>query len=346
MSPRAKRPDAARLEPEVRAGEDGAEVPARLDPVMTESREELAGWSRRDRQLFEELLEDAPSELQRELLRRALAAGRQANELHAFGDAIRPLSDEAVFAACTLSDRVAARQPIEERLQAEADPLYAYELNGGVITPQERSKPPPPRLAKDVRAAPPPVRQPPGRSVRAAPPMRPPQDLEVDSEALAALPRTREGLLELGESKDADPMPRAKPSPAPAFVEGLFVEGRFAEDLFNDALRPLGLSLVERQVDGGGLSLEEALEGARFALENSVPVPVVLGARAGDYRRYAILLQVQHSGQSRVFQLHDPFAHETVWVHEGDFHARRELPLSDKVLRQITAIALLEGGRG
>ncbi|HLL54470.1 MAG TPA: hypothetical protein VK447_13035 [Myxococcaceae bacterium] len=313
MTPR-RRSERAPTEPELpaAAAEDARdEESSVLDLVTSESEEELEGWSRSDRQLFAELLEDAGSELQKELLRRALAAGHPANELHAFADAIRGLADDALFDACTLAPAKAAKRSVEERLLAEADPLYAYELNGGKLSPKQVVKPQK-------------VKLPPGMIV------------EVPTNP--GLPRKGR---ELGSSADADPVertqvgaPQRKPKDVP---------GRFAEDLFNDATRGLGWVYEEQSVDPG-LSLELALSRAAEALLAAIPVPVILGAVKGDYRRYALLLQLQFSGQNRVFQLHNPFEHETVWIHEGDFYSGRELPLSDKSLRRITAIALPEMG--
>ena len=71
-----------------------------------------------------------------------------------------------------------------------------------------------------------------------------------------------------------------------------------------------------------------------------VPIPIVLGPSPGEYRRYALILQVSTTGKSRAFQLHDPFTQETVWVNEGDLFARTELPFATKTHRRITAIAL------
>lgn len=300
----------------------GAVDPA-LDLLTAEAGALLAGWPRRDQILFAELMEDAPSEIQREMLWRALSAGHSAAELHAFGDALRPLSDREVFEACTLAGRHGRAVPVADRLQAEADPVFAFVQNGHPLTPRGSERGPsfPALTSERMRAA----RLPPGMMLE--PPVAPvvPRRVLEDargSEAPARRPAPRE--------------PSEGPSPPPGSGAG-----RFAEDLFNEAVKPLGLSFVEEAVDVGGLSLEEALaEGAR-ALLHGVPLPVVLGRAPGDFRRYALLLQVQSAGSSRAFQIHDPFIPETVWAHERDLLGRTELPLSNgKVHRRITAIAL------
>lgn len=308
MSPRRRVIDSSVTDPDLDAG---GSAPLRVDLVVAESEEEMEGWSRDERRLYAELLEDAASELQRELLRRALAAGHAAAELHAFADAIRPLSDADVFAACTPSTAGTSRQSVEERLWAEADPIYAYELNGGHLTPRREVSSP------DIRV-------PPGLLAAAASPSLPRRELGSSADE----PTTT------GRNYDA-----VRPEPAPE-------RGRLAEELFNEALRPLGFSVVEQLVDGvDGMPLDKALGRAAEALMSGVPVPVLLGASERDFRRYALMLQFQFSGQSRVFQVHDPVAHETVWIHEGDFRAKKELPFSDKTLRCIAAIAMLAGGK-
>jgi hypothetical protein len=308
-------PTAGEARPE-EGSEQGAEDSPALDLVTVESEEELEGWSRADRQLFAELLADAGSEMQRELLRRALAAGHQAHELHSFADAIRGLSDGALFSACTLAPDKAARQSVDERLLAEADPLYAFELNGGALTPRQVSKPPQK------------IKLPPG--------------LLVEVPTNPVLPR-KDARRELGSSADA--LPTYQTSARGLNAMPKVIPGRFAEELFNDATRALGIRFTEQAVDGpGGLPLDFVLSRAAEALLAAIPVPIILGSVEGDFRRYALLLQLQFSGKSRVFQVHNPFDHQTVWIHEGDFRAGRELPLSDKALRRITAVALPELG--
>lgn len=306
-------------------GGGSAPVDPALDLLTSVTGELLAGWSKKDRRLFAELMEDAGSELQKEMLRRALAAGHSAAELHAFGDAIRPLSDEEIFEACTLSAASPPRQaPVADRLWAEADPLFAFVRNGHTLTPQGEEAGPAFRSRAHERMKG--IRLPPG--VKVAPTDMPtaPGLGESDS-ATTGTGLRRLRARELGMSE-----------PAPS-IPGIALT-RFAEDLFNEAVKPLGLTFVEQGVDGTGMRLEDALIAAGEALLRGVPVPVVLGSDVGDFRRYALLLQVHRSEGARAFELHDPFVPETVWVNDRDFLGRKELPLTDKAHRRITAIAL------
>src|SRR5690606_19956765 len=104
--------------------------------------------------------------------------------------------------------------------------------------------------------------------------------------------------------------------------------------------RPFGISYQEHEVDTGGLTLEQGLQDAAEALAEGVVIPAALGPRAGEHRRYALILQAQKSGRSRAFQLYEPFSQEVVWVHQKDLLARTELPLGNKAYRRITALAL------
>ena len=54
------------------------------DVLGEEAREKLGAWPAKARALFKELVEDASSEMQRELLQRAVAAGHSPAEIHAF----------------------------------------------------------------------------------------------------------------------------------------------------------------------------------------------------------------------------------------------------------------------
>jgi hypothetical protein len=313
---------------------DDGEVLLELDLLSTEARDQLSRWKPEDQQLFAELLQDAPSELQQEMLKRALAAGHRPAELHAFSDEIRPLSDEEVFDACTLSDEANANaaRSVVMRLRAESDPIYGFELNGHALTPQpEVNLGPGYELGPRGKPAP-------GLMVPVAHSPVAPQPRGFEAESSVARGKKLD-LNDLGVSAGA----RVRPPPAaPAASSGTqaSTEGRFAEDLMNEAVRALGVSFREQAVDGPQLKLEKAIEAAHAALMKGVPVPVILGPSPGEYRRYALMLQVQTTGKSRAFQMHDPFTQETVWVNEGDLLARTELPFATKTHRRITAIAL------
>jgi hypothetical protein len=269
--------------------------------LSEDARERLSEWPREHRARFDELIEDAASDLQREMLQRALSCGHALSELHAFADALRSMPDAEIYETCTLSWNSGLHDSVVARLRAEADPLYAFSANGNALSPQEET----------------PAR--PGRHISA--------QLLVPPEAANVVRTAKRPIVELGASPD-DP------------VTGPGPRGAVAEDLLNASLRGLGIHLSERPVDGPSFPLERALELAAAALERGIPVPVVLGPKAGEHHRYALLLQVQPAGSGRAFELHDPTADETVWINAGDFVNRAELPLSNKTLRRITAIAL------
>lgn len=299
MAPRDPRPRAA-LE---RALADAQ------DPVLGESAELVSDWDDEDRAQLIELLEDAESDLQREMLHRGLAAGRPLRELHSFADAIRGLDDEAIFSECTPPR---SGFPLNVLLTAQADPLAAYELNGNELRHAGRGKGGapvklPPQLMVERTFVP----------VKGAPRF----DASADTDARA--PDARE----IGRSGE-----RAAPVDP--------VQGKFSEELFNDAGKALERRFNELAVDTGAFTLERAMPLLADALARGVPVPCILGRQPGDFRRYALFLQVQTSGRNRAYQLFDPVAQEAVWANEGDLLNRSELPFSDKVFRRVTALAL------
>lgn len=265
--------------------EDSQGASASVDLVSIRARAALERFTVQDRARMVHAFQAAPSELQRELIQRALAAGQPPPRIVAFAAAIRALADEDVLKVCTPPEKHGTHVTLFSRLKLMADPIAAYESWG-------RSLP-----------------------------------------TLVSVPVTHTGFApssrDLGASRGEPTSPRAGP-----------VEGPFAEDLMNQGTQALGVVYREEAVDRGGLTLAQALLKAAEALADGLPVPVVLGAKAGKYTRHALLLQVQPSGKSRAFQLHDPIASETVWVHEKDFLACSELPLSTPSLKRITAVAL------
>jgi hypothetical protein len=271
----------------------------------------LEGWPPSRRRAFGELLEDARTSLQREMLGRSLAAGRSLPELHAFADEIRGLDDDALYEACTLSGRSGLEDSVVAQLRAEADPLYAYAANGNPLDPAlEEVSSPSRHVPASLLVPPVPLAVVPPRS-------RPFEGVSAPSRVDRAAAR------DLGASADD----------GHASHRG---GARSAEELINAAARTGGLKYREHHTR----ELAPVLAVARGALELGIPIPVALGLGPGDALRYALLLQARPAGSSWAFQLHDPVDDETVWVNEGDLLGGVELPLSNKRLRRITAVVL------
>lgn len=281
--------------------------------ILEASEDFLADWSDDERGLFIELLEDAESDLQREMIHRGLTAGRDAHELHSFADAIRGLSDEAVFKECTPPR---SGHPLTVLLAAQADPLAAFELNGNGV--RKPGKPP--------------------RARTEGVPLRIPAALFVEHTQVGykLKPPTFNASADVdARAPDANDLGRSRETAPPAGVKG-----KFSEDLFNRAGKALDVKFDEQAVDEGPFTLERAVAALPEALALGIPVPILLGTRPGDFRRYALILQVQTSGKNRAYQLYEPVSGEAVWANEGDLLHRKELPFEDKVYRRITAIAL------
>jgi hypothetical protein len=286
------------------------------------ARRQLDTWPLRSRSLFGELLEDAPSELQRELLTRALLAGHSAAELHAFADELRALSDEQAFDACTLARAAPEDHTVAQLLRAEADPLFAFELKGGTIDPAEDELPLSPNGAPTIELS--------VISPLAGRPVQRGRAFEADSHRPAA-PRAKD-WGELGGVS----------APAPRSEAGSLAQSaKFLEDLLIEATRALSISWKELDLDlPGGPTLAEGLATAADALSRGIPVPCALGPRVGKHQRLALLLQTQVSGKSRAWQLYDPFSRELVWANEADLLGARELPFENKALRRLTRLVL------
>ncbi len=315
-----------------------AKAVAGYDLVSAEATSRLDGWNDRSRHLFTELLEDAPNDMQRELLNRAVAAGHSAAEVHAFADALRGLTDGEAFDKCTIGLDSAPGYTMSQLLKAEADPLFAFTLKGGELSPAEDApKAPDGQLPYVPPSAP--------RAQRAKydemtdPKVRAHRPAGFDVKDDGALKRTAAAsALELGASIDAVPRPQSGPQAAlPPAATGPAI----LQDLLNEAMHALGVTYREQGVDGAGqLKLEEAMAQAAQALQRGMPVPVALGPEPGKDRRFALFLQVQTSGKSRAYQLYDVLSQEIAWINEGDLFARTELPFAAKQNRRITRIAL------
>lgn len=320
MSARMKGPGPAESS-QVSEVSDVDDAWAKLDLLTAESEAQLDRWAYKDKKLFSELIEDAGTELQQELLFRAVATGHRPAEVHAFADVIRGLTDAEIFAACTLDLSRASEQSVEDRLWAEADPIYAYLLNGYRLSPRDENED---RSLGSENGPVPTTRLPALTDLSGG---RSPRKVEFDA-------------IEPAPVRRADPHDLGTAAPSPSGAQNR--NGRFAEDLFNEALRPLGVMFMEQAIEPApmGVPLERALQEAATALSRGIPVPVVLGSKQGEFRRYALILQMQVSGTSRAFQIHDPFAQETCWANEGDLRNGLELRFSDKAHHRLTAIAL------
>ncbi len=306
------------------------------DFLQTESDARLEGWRASERSLFEELMQDARSALQRELLLRVVAARHTPAEVHAFADEIRPLDDAQLYAACTVDPRTVRRtrtgeeMTVAQRLRAEADPLYAFELQGRRLSPRLEDDPGPAYEAEGGRPRP---------GFRAPPALFATPAESTSFEASLARGSPLRGR-ELGASREAPSYTRTGGQKVERGTAASAGSGPLAP--LDAAVAGLGLSFRDEPVDGGKLTLEKALELAARALEGGFVVPASLGRKAGESGRQVLLLQVvtTPAKRTRAFQLHDPFSGETVWANERDLLARTELPFASKQWRRITRVFL------
>lgn len=279
----------------------------------------LASWTSKGKQVFSELMEDAASELQRELVQRAVISGRSLAEVHAFADELRPLSDEECFEACTLLNHPAGNHSLAELLRAESDPIFAFELKGGRLTPSAR--------ATDQRSL--------NGSVAVQPVAR---ELAADP-----IRRAKAHRSFFSSGPEASHLPR-KPAPrgatdTPARLPPLS-EGSPKDvvlvDLLNPLTRGLGLSWDEFELDSpSGLSIQQALERTAVALDAHVPVAMVIGNAQGVPQRFVVVMQRAMTQNVRAFELYDPATQELVWANEKDLLAKAELPFANKSLRRL-----------
>ncbi|MDP2269737.1 MAG: hypothetical protein Q8N23_00800 [Archangium sp.] len=301
-------------------------------PVSEEATDQLAQWPQRARALFAELLDDAGSDLQREFIQRAVAAAHTPAEVHAFADELRGMSDEEAYEACTLNESAPEDYTVTQLLRAEADPLFAFELMGGRIEPNEDQHSSsgfiPPRRALDTIEL---EAVAPLDAVAAAVSKKKSSDsFEADS------PGTRVKKLDWNDLPSNRPAPQKKDA-GPSSSNGT----RFLESLLAEATRGLAISWKEQDVDvPGGLTMADALASAAGALSRGIPVPCAVGPAPGDHRRFIVLMQLNTSGKNRAWQLYDPFSSELLWANEGDLLAKAELPFANKLNRRLTRIVL------
>ncbi len=298
-------------------------------PVSEEATNQLELWPQRARALFAELLEDAGSDLQREFIQRAVAAAHSPAEVHAFADALRGMTDEEAYEACTLNESAPDDSTVTQLLRAEADPLFAFELMGGTIEPNDSAPGlAPPRRALDtieLEAV-----APLDAVAAAVSKKKSSESFEADSAG------TRARKLDWNELPSNRPAPPKK-DPGPASSNGT----RFLEGLLAEATRGLSISWREQDVDvPGGLTMADALASAAGALSRGIPVPCAVGPAPGDHRRFVVIMQLNTSGKNRAWQLYDPFSAELLWANEGDLLAKAELPFANKLNRRLTRIVL------
>lgn len=102
------------------------------DPVQALARAKMNAWKKAERVEFLTQFRKTSSGLQREFLLRSLAAEHSPGEMNAFARRIRLMTDRALAIACTASEAAhnGTKRSFEQLLRAEADPLYAFILNG------------------------------------------------------------------------------------------------------------------------------------------------------------------------------------------------------------------------
>ncbi len=296
------------------------------EPVPDDVQAMLERWTSRGRALFAEVMEDAGSDLQREFVHRAVLAGHTAGEVHAFADELRALSDDECFERCTLDDDAPDDYTVVQLLRAEADPLFAFELKGGTISPNEADDAP---SLPVPRAA---VLDEGDHLMRVADPVRRAREQRAgfSAESVDARP-SRQPAAAVSRPPNSGLSPSLVPSTG----------SRIFDDLLTEATRGLSISWREYEVDvPGGLTMEALLPQAATALSRGVPVPCVVGSLQTRALRFVVMLQLSTSGANRAFQLYEPFSQELIWANEKDLLARGELNFSNKALRKVTRVAL------
>ena len=230
-------------------------------------------------------------------------------------------------------------------LEAKAPPAAPPPPPAAAAAPPAAPPPPPPQAA-----APPPA---PAAAMRAPPPgVAAGAPTVSGSRPAAGPPPGSTGAMPVASARPppaGGPGPAAPPGPAamggaaaPAAAPLPKKDDRkgFADDLFNDALKPFGLTVDEHVLDDEKITVEKVLALATESLLKGLPVPIVLGSAKGDHRRYALMLQVVLSPTGRSFQVHDPFAQETVWINDTDLLGLSQLGFAEKAHKRITAITL------
>ncbi len=264
-------------------------------------RAQVATWLPKSRALLNELLEDATSDLQREMIVRSISVGHSPAEIHAFADELRSLSDRQIFEMCTLAVRRPPEATVEQLVRIEADPLTAFEMNGGKIEPNE--------------------------------------DDELLARVAEPIDRQLSRQIQMSRTFFADA--RATVGVVPASSELASRSHELLADLLGNATRALGITWAEYDVVGiGAASVQALLDRSAEALNAAMPVVAVLGSTQHVHRRFVLILQVQQSSKTRAWQLYEPLSREVRWLNEGDLTSEAELPFSDPGCHMVTRIIL------
>jgi hypothetical protein len=321
----------------------------------------LKVFSKLGQQRVREAFEDAATELQVEMLERALLSEHTAEELVAFADAIRGLPDPGIYESCTLHSSLPEDFTVTQLLRAESDPLFAYELKGNHIDPPESFEAAlvAPAITKAPRAFDlmssaahriqaqgfsgfdsPTAKSAAGKS---SVQKKSSYEFEADSPGgRTPLVVKKNDAMEWGNLGG-----RQAPAPAPPPSVPSTKNAKLIEDLLNDFTRTLSVSWKESDIDlPGGLKLSDAVHSAFGALSRGIPVPVAIGPNPGQHKRFAIFVQVSSVGKVRAFQMYEPVSNEILWMNEGDLLLGRELPFRNKVNRRLTRIVLPQSARG
>jgi hypothetical protein len=253
-----------------------------------------------DRQRYTELLEDASTPLQREMIRRAFTAGHSAAQLHAFADAVRGFSDAEVYARCTFQPNASKPTEMHTLLKAQSDPLTAFRLNGGILTPSSMELP-----ALETKQARPAVHK-----------ARTP-GFQADSKE--ATPHTKRTLHPAAPKRVND--------------HSLF------EHALAGVSTALGVSWSELLADSKAARLR-ALDAAHASLEGGLVVALALRPVKGDGLTFALALQSNVSHSTRAFEILNVANSQSAWVNQGDLVNGNELPFEDKRFRMLCRVGL------
>jgi hypothetical protein len=224
----------------------------------------------------------------------------------AISDALRPLTDAEAFDRCTTKARHRTGRPLLEMLLAESDPLRAFILNGGEISPGGKSSPP--------EVKPSPV----GAGQR--PQMRPTFDEREEGGAK----KTHAFLSrEIGKSPGATSDAARSKAVAP--------RGVVAQDLLFEALKRFYVAYREELMTGvSPTPFEVIAPKLATAVSDGIPVAATLGTAEGEERRLVLFLQLQMSGEVRAYELMDVVSQEVVWINEKDLTTGLDNHFSDK----------------